>query len=105
MPGDVLEWLGLQDATEETQSRFVDCVLAADAHIRAYVTVPVDDDDEEVVPADLKLAAIMWAARISKRATNPEGSTITDFGVVRVNRWDADIEALLAPYRTWTGFA
>ena len=54
------------------------------------------------VPAAVKTAALIMAARLFKRRDSPEGvlGGFADFGPVRVGtRLDPDVEALLFPYR------
>jgi hypothetical protein len=52
------------------------------------------------VPVEIEQATLILAARYYKRAQSPEGvAGFGDFGVVRVSRTDADVEALIGPYR------
>ena len=54
------------------------------------------------VPADIKQATLIMAARLYKRRDSPEGvlGGLGDFGPVRVgSRLDPDVEMLLDPYR------
>lgn len=52
------------------------------------------------VPADVKRATLIKAARLFRRKDTPEGvAGGGDFGVVRISRWeDPDVAMLLAPY-------
>lgn len=58
-------------------------------------------------PADLSLpgvrqAVIMQASRLWKRRDSPGGvESYDEYGAIRVTRFDPDIEALLAPFRTY----
>ena len=87
--------------------------LALDAAIerhagRCHLNVrPIDPDgvvdpdgDPVEIPAAVKLATIMLAARLARRAQTPDGiagtSEIT--GLIRTSSMDPDIEALLAPH-------
>jgi hypothetical protein len=61
----------------------------------------VDPDGDPVpVPATVKLAAIMLATRIARRAQTPDGIAGSSEigGLIRTSSMDPDIEALLAPH-------
>lgn len=52
------------------------------------------------VPTAIKQATILLSMRIFKRLDAPLGAIgMGDIGVVRVSRFDSDIEALLSPFR------
>jgi len=70
------------------------------AAVEAALTLSHDIPD--AWPADVRQAVIMQAARLWKRRTTIEG--VTSFGqdfAIRVNRFDPDIDSLLAPYVKW----
>lgn len=52
------------------------------------------------VPAQVKRATLIMAARLFRRRNTPEGvAGGSDFGVVRISRWeDPDVVRLLAPF-------
>jgi hypothetical protein len=61
----------------------------------------VDPDGDPVpVPATVKLATIMLATRIARRAQTPDGIAGSSEigGLIRTSSMDPDIEALLAPH-------
>lgn len=61
----------------------------------------VDPDGDPVpVPATVKLATIMLAVRIARRAQTPDGIAGSSEigGLIRTSSMDPDIEALLAPH-------
>lgn len=52
------------------------------------------------VPIAIKQATVLLAARIFKRNDSPGGVMgFGDIGIVRISRFDPDIERLIAPYR------
>lgn len=54
----------------------------------------------DTVPDAVHQACLVQASRLLKRRDSPEGvAGFGEFGVVRVTRVDADVEALLMPYR------
>jgi hypothetical protein len=66
----------------------------------AFVTV-VGVWGWSAVPIAVKQACVLLASRIFKRLDSPLGvAGFGDMGVVRVGRFDPDVEALLNPYRT-----
>lgn len=70
------------------------CLDSAVANVEALCTLP------ETYPVDVELAILMHAARLWTRRTSPDGIA-TEFGVVRVSRFDPHVEGLLEPYRAW----
>ena len=82
------------------------CRLAAVAYIEAHTTdFHVDPDDDEsalAIPDDVFRACQMLTARLFRRRQSVEGvAGFGDFGAVRVQRIDPDIEALLAQSWVW----
>jgi hypothetical protein len=57
------------------------------------------------VPDEIKQATILLANRLYLRKDSPQGITgSADWGVIRVSRWDPDVEALVSPF-VLPGFA
>jgi hypothetical protein len=57
------------------------------------------------VPEEIRVASLMLANRFYLRKDSPEGVTgSSEWGVIRLSRWDPDVEALIAPY-VLPGFA
>lgn len=55
----------------------------------------------ETLPT-VQLGLLMQAARLLKRPLSPDGvAGWGDMGVVRISRFDPDIELILSPYRKW----
>ena len=79
----------------ETLALMEQCIDAAINSVEAYCSVP------DVYPVAVEQAVLMLASRLWDRRKTPNGISMGDFGVVRVGSYDADIEALLAPYRNW----
>lgn len=51
------------------------------------------------VPEQIKEATLLRAHRLARRKDSPEGvAGNSDFGVVRVSRWDPDYDALIGPF-------
>jgi hypothetical protein len=91
----VFAWMGtpatsVTPAALESMTKVVDAVVsnAAKTH-----TEPDFDDP------DYDLAITMQCARLWKRKSSPEGViSNSEFGAIRVTRFDSDIERLLDPY-------
>lgn len=99
----VAKWLGLAEALTVPGHRVADLlgdvVAAVIAHAGHRCHLPA------IYPADLTLALTMQAARLYERSRTPSG--IADFGevgIVRLSRFDADVETLLGPYLKLDGF-
>ncbi|WFF07251.1 hypothetical protein O7622_01220 [Micromonospora sp. WMMD1076] len=51
------------------------------------------------VPDEISMAAVLLANRLYMRKDSPEGvAGSSEWGAVRLSRWDPDAEALIAPY-------
>lgn len=51
------------------------------------------------VPDQIKEATLLRAHRLARRQDSPEGvAGSTEFGVIRVSRWDPDYDALIGPF-------
>lgn len=95
LDGALRERLGL-----ETSSAALQRVLAAvRAKLAAGYVLPLTPTPDEQAAWDE--ATLLSASRLFKRRTTPEGLSFGDFGVIRVGRFDADVEDLLAPFRRW----
>ena len=84
------------------QQQYARCITAMDAMTAApdQQPLPVPPAVLSTVPPDLFEAALMRGARLYARRASPEGLIpLGDLGVARVPRFDADIDALEAPYR------
>lgn len=57
------------------------------------------------IPEEITMATLILANRLYLRKDTPEGVKGTaDWGVIRLSRWDPDVESLVAPYVLF-GFA
>lgn len=87
---DVTAW------SKEPASPNLDRIVAA---VNAYVgrlRVVADVPEGEPWPAEVKLGAVMLAARLMKRRNSPNGiEAATDMNVTYTARYDADISRLL----------
>lgn len=97
---DLAVWLDDAIATDEA---VIDCVESARAQIEVRCTIPDDPDD---YPQAVRTAVLIQASRLNKRRLTPEGvAAFGEFGVVRFNTLDADVENLITPHLTLTGFS
>lgn len=56
----------------------------------------------EVVPDNLREATLLQTSRLFRRRLSPEGvAGFGEFGAVRVQRLDPDIEMMITPNRSW----
>lgn len=95
---DLAAWgkLGALSPADETLAAAV--IDAVDAHLADRYTLEVDGTSI-LDRADIRLARLMWAARLWKRRNSPEGvAGFGDLGVIRISRTDPDLAALLEPY-------
>jgi hypothetical protein len=79
----------------DVSDTIVDQVIAA-----VETSLAATHDIPDPATADVRLAVTMQVARLLQRRRTPEG--IMQFGgevAIRVNRFDPDIDRLLAPYR------
>lgn len=99
-PSDLIVWLGLgTQLNDQDQSALSDAVDTAIEAIEGRVSYA------DVYPTPIRLAVMMTAARLYKRRGTPEGYTPGgELGVIRVSSIDQDVEALIDPYLTLTGF-
>lgn len=82
--------------TAETLALLQNCLDSSIASIERYCNLP------DVYPVEVEQAILMQAARLWDRRKTANGISAGDFGAVRVGTYDADVEALLAPYRRWS---
>lgn len=81
-----------------------DCLDAAVAYIgwRCDENIDVDEEYVDIVPPELFEATLMLTSRLFRRRLSPEGvAGFSDFGAVRVQRIDPDIERLITPSVSW----
>lgn len=97
---DVLDWITASTGTAaptlttEQQAlldRVVDAVVLT---ISKKWVAPSDTSVADWEQAHLMAAARLWDRRRTVDGLTPEG----EFGPIRINRFDTDIEALLEPY-------
>jgi hypothetical protein len=103
--GETRQYIG--EVNDDQIPMLQGCLDAAIAYIGYRCDDQLDEDDyyDEIVPANIRTATLMLAAREFRRRLSPEGvAGFGDFGAVRVSRIDPDIEALITPQRSW-GFA
>src|SRR5690606_2284013 len=93
---ELVAWAKLPAPNDDDLAVLEQVVAAVEAHIRSVCVSFVGEDDVEVIPAPVKLAALMLGARQAKRRYSVEGVVgLDDYGVVRITARDADIEMLL----------
>lgn len=109
---DVLDWMGITDsdlvtaATPRTQ-RVLDAVTSKVLETYAppvLVDDPTDAQTEryEQRQTSWDQAIIMAAARLAARKSTVNGvMSFEGNGVMRVGRFDGDVEDLLEPFRIW----
>jgi len=102
VPADVLAWIAssagaqVPDLSTEDDAALARVVGAVTAHVAHTHEAP------DPITDDYTQALVMQAARLWQRRFTPSGvEGVGDFGPVRVTRLDHDVEALLAPYRTF----
>lgn len=97
---DLIAWLGLgTQLSAQDDASLNDAVNVALSAIERRVTIPDEYPDE------VRLAVIITAARLYKRRMTPEGvAGFGDLGVVRVSAIDMDVEQMIDPFLTLTGF-
>lgn len=94
-------WSKITTSGEEVDALLERVLTAVVAHATLTLAAPGEDAEPEVV-ALWEQALLMQCARIWKRRDTPEGVIHWGpDGVVRVNRFDADVQELLEPFRTW----
>jgi hypothetical protein len=90
---DVFAWMGTpapSDAALQSMAGVVDAVYA---NLSKTHTAPDPAD------SDYTLAVTMMCARLWKRKSSPEGVIAnSEFGAIRVTRFDSDIERMLDPF-------
>ena len=90
---DVREWAGDVTASDDVIERALYAVVNS---LESRYALPATFTD------DIDMAIVMATARLLKRQSTPEGiSSFDGLGVIRVGSYDADVEQLLSPYRTW----
>jgi hypothetical protein len=93
---DVFAWMGTpapSDAALDSMAGVVDAVYS---NLAKTHTAPDPAD------ADYTLAVTMQCARLWKRKSSPEGVIAnSEFGAIRVTRFDSDIERMLDPFATF----
>lgn len=98
---DVVAWTPGMSMPEGDELALLERVLAAVLEgVALECTLP-----DEGSPS-IDQAIIMQTARLWRRRDSVDGVAAfnNDFGPIRVNRFDSDVQALLAPYMAW-GFA
>lgn len=76
------------------------CLDAVESHWLNSDAFTVPDDWE--TDSAIVTALCMMANRLLKRPVSPEGvAGFADLGVVRISRFDPDIELLLSPHKKW----
>lgn len=103
---DLLGWLNLQTVpSEQAFDVYSEALDTALDLVESRINLPEGTTDEDY-PQRVRTAVILQAARLAKRSTTPTGVEGFDAGavVVRVGRFDPDIEQLLARYMRVDGF-
>lgn len=112
---DLVGWLKLQtDPDEATTAVLQECLDTAIEDVESRITLPefwpADSEDpltDANYPQRVRMAELLLASRLNKRASSPEGvAGLSDLGaVVRILGTDPDIERLLARFLSLDGFA
>lgn len=91
---EVAEWLRLPDGVDvDVLQNACDATSVWVNRLPCVVDGLATDDDWT---ADIRLGAVMLAARLYRRRNSPSGiDTITDAGAVYLPRRDADVDTLL----------
>lgn len=102
----IVTFLGLS-APEATNKSALLTQCAATANEILTKRLPtVVGVDPLTLQESVKYAATLQAARYFRRSQSPEGTALLGSdSVVRVAGVDADVERLLQPYMSYTGFA
>lgn len=100
----VLDWLNSSNGSSvliaatppsSTLALIQRCIDAADKSLQANC-----DNLPVTYTADIEKALLLLACRLWQRRTSPSGISLSEFGMMRVSAYDADIEILISPYRT-----
>lgn len=97
VPSDVFAWIDADARifNNDASALMQKIIEAVESHWETHFEVP----DADPRPAHIDLALKMQAGRLWKRRQTPEGvQGVADFGVIRVTRFDPDIDDLLADY-------
>ena len=99
----VFAWLGNPTTPTADQLATMQTVVdAVTVNINRTHTAPVATDppvDPDPNLADWELGITMQCARFWKRKSSPEGViSASDLGIIRVSRFDSDIETMLTPF-------
>jgi len=90
---DVFKWMGTPSPSAAATESMAKVVAAVVSNAAKTHTVPDPDDP------DYDLALTMMSARLWKRKSSPEGVIASsEFGAIRVTKFDSDIERMLDPY-------
>lgn len=98
---DLAVWRGIDaPAVPSDEATLWQAVIdAVEFHFAECYTVPLL---WESARPDIRLALLMQCNRLLKRPDSPEGvAGFAEFGVVRIGRFDPDIDDLLAPVQKW----
>lgn len=96
---DLIAWLGLG-----TQLSDQDTTALNDAIATAVDVVESRVSFTDEYPTAVRLAVLITGARYYQRRFTPGGTISNDFGVIRVNGIDQDVENLIDLFLTLTGF-
>jgi hypothetical protein len=92
---DLRVWLRISDRSEDS---FLESVLVGTINAVEERCGQFWPDGE--VPATVARAAVMHAGRVYKRRDSLDGTIgMPDMGMLRVGRFDADIDGMLYPHR------
>ena len=101
MGTDLIEWLGVQSLTSETEAHANRLVLSATARFNRYAhpdSLPSDPDD---CPDDAFTAIIMAAARDLMRRSSANGVVMIGDVGVNISKLDPDVSKHEAAFFNW----
>ena len=92
---DVADWMQLKNLTTTDTAMIQECIDAVEARLAVTHLEPATPT------SDWQMAVTMQSASLFRRRFTPDGVLgATDQGpVIRVAKYDPDVDALLAPYR------
>lgn len=97
---DVKAWMRSKQFVVDDDPALDDVTASATTVIRAWLDITLLPDDVDDCPNSVRQAIIMRAAALYVRRDSPTGIiTFSETDVFRVNKFDADVDFLIAPYR------
>lgn len=92
----VEQWSKLGTLSSDDRQLMSEIVQAIDDHLGEFYDLDDGSGGSIITRDDIRLARIMWAARLWKRRNSPEGiAGFGDLGIIRISRTDPDLASLL----------